>query len=214
MGFNCGFNKIKKVDKDFEKCLYMMSYEYFKTNNFINNNNCNFNEYMTKMYSPLYKNFECKYSDEDLENTKYKNIKFEEIDYWYSTGRYIDDICKLVLTEIQPFEKYRVIEEDLDKMMDIVNEELDKNKLIPVTITHAFRYTEEGDKLMTLCDGILTQDEDQHEALIDLEFENIWIGSREFNIDKYYVLENFKNTLYNMRKVNLNKYYIYYYRSY
>lgn len=212
MGFNCGFSKIKKVDKDFEKCLYMLTYNYFKTSSYIKDDS--FNNYMNTIYSPIYKDFVCKYYDEELENTNYRNIKPEEIDYWCSIGQYIDDICKSVLTEVKPFEKYRVTSEDIDKMMDITRKELNDNQLIPVTITHSFKFTDEGDKLMTLCDGILTQDEDQHEALIDLEFENIWIGSRNFNLDKYYVLESFKDTLYDMKKINLNKYYIYYYRSY
>ena len=211
MGFNCGFDKVKKIDNDPEKCLYMLEYSHFKENTFYTDRFNTFKDYMDSMYKSLYKDFKCKYPD-IVYNTD--NNDFENIITWNSDGRYIDNLLKPYISEIKPFECYLITNDIIDKLLNLVEKYLSKDKLIPVTVTHSFRYVENGDKLMTLCDGILTQDEDGHEALIDLEFENIWIASRNINLDEYNIFESFKEVLLQIKSIDLDEYYIYYHRSY
>lgn len=210
MGFECGFDKIKKIDNDPEKCLYKIWYKHYMKNPWATEHFNSFKEYMEYEYKPFYKDFECKYPD-----IKYDGEEdFENIEFWCSIGRYLDDFILENAIRIQPFEQYIIDSTFIDKTLETVQKALNADKLIPVTITHSFRYNEDGDKVMTLCDGILTQDENENEALIDLEYENIWIGSRHFDIDRYYALESLRDTLIEMKKIDFNEYYIFYYRSY
>lgn len=210
MGFECGFNKVKKLDSNPEKCLYMLHYKDYIKNSWAVEHFSTFKEYNEYSYKSLYKDFECKYPD-----VKYTGEdELENIEFWCSIGRYIDNLIHNDLIEFKPFEQYLVDSTFIDNALTKVQNILSKDKLIPVTITHSFKYNDDGDKVMTLCDGILTEDEDGHEALIDLEFENIWIGSRNFDVDKYDALESFRDTLIKMKSIDLNENYIFYYRSY
>ena len=210
MGFECGFHKVKKIDSDPEKCLYMLSYKDYIENPWAVEHFSTFKENMEYSYKSLYKDFECKYPD-----VKYTGKdELELIEFWCSIGRYIDDLILNDLIQLKPFEQYLIDSSFIDNTLAKVQDILSKDKLVPAIATHSFKYTEDGNKLMTLCDGLLVEDEDGNESLLDFEYDNIWIGSRNFDVDRYDALESFRDTLIKMKSIDLNENYIFYYRSY
>lgn len=210
MGFECGFDKVKKLDSNPEKCLYMLHYKDYINNSWATNNFSTFKEYEEYSYKSLYKDFKCKYPDV----TYTGEDELENIEFWCSIGRYIDDLIHNDLIEFKPFEQYLIDSSFIDNALIKVQDILSKDKLVPAIATHSFKYTEDGDKLMTLCDGLLVEDEDGNESLLDFEYDNIWIGSRNFDSDRYDALKSFRDTLIKMKNIDLNENYIFYYRSY
>jgi len=210
LGFECGFDKVKKLDSNPEKCLYMLHYKDYINNSWATNNFSTFKEYEEYSYKSLYKDFKCKYPDV----TYTGEDELENIEFWCSIGRYIDDLIHNDLIEFKPFEQYLIDSSFIDNALIKVQDILSKDKLVPAIATHSFKYTEDGDKLMTLCDGLLVEDEDGNESLLDFEYDNIWIGSRNFDSDRYDALKSFRDTLIKMKNIDLNENYIFYYRSY
>lgn len=218
MGFECGFEVIPRLkDITAEQYFYAKAQKYYELtivphcDGFYKS----FEDWFVQSYSWFGSEVECKYPDQMDYVMEYADLKPETIDFWCSIGRRLDDdYVHGYLKQIKPFEYYPVTKEWVEQTLERINESLEQEQLIPATIIYAMHYNDDNEKVLTNCDGVLVEDEDGHQQLIELEYDNIWVAPRCFDTDYHYAKESFKKTLEKLLTYDFEKNIIFYFRSY
>ena len=238
MGFECGFDKVLKYkDTTLEEYRNITSYLYWKKHQFKDNDG----NAIFPTYEDFWKSHRINESREypgepDPDKVEfYDTHRFEKeydwqtegytsssIQYWCSIGRYLDD--NFIYDELRKKELYEHAEDygpiDMDfvnKGLKWVDEELDKNKLIPVTIDRGFVYLDDGENIQTVnVDGIEIIDDSGNTRRIDSEYQYVYVSKNVYaDPENLSVLESFKECLLKIKELLIeDKYMIYYYRSY
>lgn len=216
MGFECGFETVPKVkDISAERYLYIEANKHYIEGAWLQEHYTDFEEYFKENYRLFDRSIECKYPDNGFLLNSYKDIKPKSIEWWCSIGRRLDDdYVQGQLEQIKPFEHYEVTKEWVEQSLEAVKKSLAEEELIPCTAIYSFTYNDDGDKVLKLCDGLLTEDENGNQALIDFEYDNIWIAPRYFDSDYHYAKIRFRNILEELKNIDFETNFVFYYRSY
>ena len=235
MGFECGFNKFPVYkDTTVDEFLWIKNYLYWK------NNPWNFEERNGKAPYPTYKDYWMSEGFRRREEENYPGepdpdkVAFyqdfidkedDTIDYWCSIGRHIDDFVRSELTPIDD-DPYYYKGIDLDFVKEAqkwVEEELEENKLIPVTINRGYvitnkedrKYIDEDDQYATIAiDGVEIEDDDGNIRRLDAEGQ-IYVAKGYFDDELNGALNGFKDTLYKIKDLlREGEYQVYYYGGY
>lgn len=239
MGFECGFEKILKYkDTTLEEYLNISRYLYWKKykDQFLDETG---NPYTYKEYweSRVLADEEREFPGEpDPDKVEfYDTHRFEieydwqtegytskTIDYWCSIGRYLDE--EFIYDEVRHLEPYKYCEDYgpldmnfVNKGLDWVKEELEKNQMIPVNIVKGYQYVDEDYNTQTVTiDGIEVEDEDGNIRKLDCEYDNVFVSkNRYFDPERFNALERFRDCLFEIKKIlEEDKYIVYYFRSY
>ena len=218
MGFECGFEVISRFkDITDEQYFYVKAQKYYEkyivphADGFYKS----FEDWFEQSYSMWGSKVTCKYPDQKARVSDYDFLDPETIDFWCSIGRRLDDdYVQGQLERIKPFEYYSVTREWVEKTLKAVTESLKNEHLIPATIVYAMRHGDDGELVLSPCDGILVEDEDGHQQLLELEYDNIWVAPKYFDTDYHYAKESFKATLEKLLEFDFDKNIIFYFRSY
>lgn len=222
MGFECGFETVPRLENiTDEQYFYVQTQKYYEkyivphSDGFYKSFEDWFKQSYSSWNSWYYEEIECKYPDQKDKVLSYEFIEPDIIDFWCSVGRRLDDeYVQGQLECIKPFEYYSVTREWVKKTLKEVNESLENEQLIPATIIYSMHCNKNGEKVLTNCDGILVEDEDGHQQLIELEFDNIWISPKEFDRDYHYAKERFKTALEKLLEYDFENSIVFYFRSY
>ena len=140
------------------------------------------------------------------------------IDSWCSSGHYIDEFIVPNLKKVDEYTFVGIDNEFINKGYKWVDAELEECKLIPVIVTKSFRDNPDGTTTLIPCDGILAEDEDGNQRLINTSAEEwgeyIYIPSKYYDESKHVVLTSFRDALSKLALFNPNDYIIWYSRSY
>ena len=216
MGFECGFKVVPRINNiDIEKYLYTRAHLDFDDNYWMKNNYNSFKEYFESSYSLWGDKIECKYPDIDFRMDDYREIKEDTIEWWCSIGRQLDiDYMQGQLDQIKPFEEYEVYEHWVDETLEKVRKSLKEEYFKPVSAVYYVHHNEDNEKVLKRCEGLLVEDEDGNQKLLDFYYDNIWMPCKYFDIDYHYAKERFVEVLEELQKINFNDNIVIYYRSY
>lgn len=230
MGFECGFDKIKKY-KDFslEKILEIKHYVDWKSNGW----NFKIREDGKAPYDnyKYYWNIFYRLNDNETypgePNEKDVNDYFsfiggkkieENIDFWCSNGReYLD-------TSLCFFDSIKSIKEDILYIVDKsfieearkwLKEQFNDCDLSEAKLVRGFKYIDDKNIEFIDIDGIQIAEEiDEYSRIIMDKNSTLLVPSVRFNQDQYDTLKGFETFLNELDKIDFNEYYIVYYRSY
>lgn len=215
MGFECGFKVVPRINNiDIEKYLYTRAHLDFDNNYWMKNIYDSFKEYFESAYSLWGNTIECKYPEIDFRMDDYREIEEETIGWWCSIGRTLDEDFIQGLDQIKPFEEYEVYEHWVDETLEKVRASLREETFIPVKGIYSIYNNENGDKVLRECDGLVVEDDDGNQKILDFEYDAVWIPSKFFDIDYHYAKERFVEALEKLQKINFNDNIVIYYRSY
>lgn len=240
MGFECGFSTVKKYkDTTLEEFNNISSYLYWKKEIkdlvISNDDKGKWSTYEDFWKYSCFDEEKLEYPGEpDQEKVEYYdthrqgeyNSIAEDIHYWCSSGRYIDDFC-LNSIKHNVMDDYRlpVTKEWIQEALEWVDSKLDENELMPVKICRSFKevykdsYDEDPDIVLTSCDGVEVETEDGEIRRLFTNnedyYDTIFISKNKyFDPDAYSVYKQFKDTLNTISHINLYENIVYYWRSY
>lgn len=234
MSWDAGFSKIRKYEGiDLEQFLLIKQYLEWK------NNAWNFespDRYPTfEKYWGNYLGKPCPGKpNEDLvklieENEKheadYGGIAYDtDINWWgtWDSQRILDGFITDHLTRFDNDGNYYVgIDRTfIEEGMKWVDEQLEDCKLIPVAVIHAYKENKNGDIKLVPCDGLEIKNLETDEIrrirtnFDEDEIETIYVPSKNFDDDRRYYLESFKETLFKLSQLDLDNELVWYWRSY
>ena len=216
MGFECGFERVKKYNTDFSVSDFFLVDTYLTWRD----NPWNFKNMFTKTgeqemedtapYPTFekYWNSHCewvgKYPGEPsldeiefysaIKNKNQKKEPYastsETIDFWCSNGRYIDDEIVSNLEKINEYTYGPVNDDFIEKMFKWVEGELKECKLVQSLVLECFQKNEDGTKLLIPCDGIVaTNPETGDKRFIDTSEEEF--GEYIYIPSKYFDEDKF-----------------------
>lgn len=227
MGFENGFVRVEKKNnlitpEEYLHIKHFLLYKNLLRHDAYKSAYNSYKEWYTDTYSKGFSSnsfieLNDKYTDDYLEEISkdYIDYKSETVDWWCSIGSFLDSHFLNGLERVKPFEYYKVTLEDIDAVLNSVNEYLCDNRLIPAYIKESFKYLENGDKVFTKSDGILVEDEDGRESILYSGFHEIYIGSSNFDSDKYSAAEQLKECLIDLKiNTDFDNSFILYYKSY
>lgn len=208
MGFEAGFNIVKKTDATFEQFL-----EAYRRN-----------EYENLMYQ-FYKTYDeyRKYDDgepvevDDAIIKFYKENKAKLLDFWCSIGRKWDDnVCDILEKVSENY--YLVNAENYPKLVEYAKGLFEKYMFIPVVPTHGITYTNDDEMILKQIDGIqvTTGDGDIKQVFNVESYEetNLLTFKGEVEYWDYYAVKSFWDVINSLKFVDFDKYFVYYWRSY
>lgn len=217
MGFESGFEKIKKADNcTFKEVLKALSFIEYENNDWAKKNYLTFEEFLIgSNEDKFFENVELR---EDLINF-YKNLETDNIDFWCSSGRIFDsDILEFMNNTYSDMEYY-LIDKDilykLNKYIEIRNKDFKFKQIFP---TMAIKEIEDDSFILKPIEGIQYEDENGNigQYLGD-GFDNIPLFSFESNavdLEDYYTINSLHDTIIKLNNIDLDKYFVWYYRSY
>lgn len=212
MGFECGFDRVKKFkDTDVKNVLAVSNYVQWRDNEWNRENYKTFFEYCSAMdydYDAIPEQSVIEYYDKNRIG-QWNSIP-ETIEYWCSSGRLIDSFMQKYLGK----EDYIRINNDiLNELSEWLDEKLNVHKLVPVQIIRA--YKDEDNKVKTLfdCEGVEVVDEEGNRKFVNGSSDIIFVGSDGFDSEERYTLEKLQDTIKRMKKL-LRGNIIWYWRSY
>ena len=227
MGFECSFNRVKKFKNttvaDFKIINAYLNWK---------NNPWNFEEghYPTfeKYWNGLVKGWDddTEYPGEpDMEAVAFYDeqphdeYSYEQtIDFWCSSGRYIDEFVTQVLQRVDEYTFIGIDDTFFQKAYKWIEDQLADCNIKPAFITHAFKENEDGTTTLIPCDGIFVEDEEGNQRMINTSDEEwsecIYIPSRYFDEDRWSTLNQFKETIDKLTIMDRDNYLIWYSRGY
>lgn len=226
MGFECGFNKIRKF-KDFslEKIINIKNYLHFK-----NLVDClgDGEQHSYKEYWHMYcHDYDCTFpgipSEEDV-NDYLALINNEDIEqniyYWGSRGREYLDYNILCCDSVQRTnidEVFNVDASFVTEAREWLNDNFNDCNLTPAVIKRGFKNVSNNSTVISWLDvdGIQVEDanDEYSKAMINKD-TIIYIPTINFDLDQYETLKSFELVLNALEKINFDDYYITYYKSY
>lgn len=214
MGFEIGFNKIKKYDScSFNEMLESIERNSFKNNEWLKEHYSSYEEY--------YKNTDL--SKKPLCNPSNEIIKFYDgkepdiLDYWCSIGRKFDsDICSY-LTKIDEYHYLIENKKQIESLLKNFKSWLESIEPEPAYITHSIKCLEDGSFILNKIDGIQIELENgQIRQLFfnDDEDDTIYVNSKYVEPEEIYAIKTLIKCLEEINEINLDEYFIYYWRSF
>ena len=142
----------------------------------------------------------------------------------WDSQRILDDFICSHLEEVEGMDGTiygPVTKEFISAALNWINEELEDNKLVESVVNYCFQTKEDGTISLIPCDGIVaTNVETGEERRIFTAFDeeegvgNVYVPSIEYDDDKNWYLNSFKEALLKMNAMDPDKNLIWYWRSY
>lgn len=212
MGFECGFDTVKRF-YDLSPREYLITKDYleYKNNSWAQEHYFTFEDYYVSINNGK-KPYDI--PNENVVNF-YQENKEENIDFWCSIGRHLDDFIRPNLEEIDiGTERYLVTEEFLEKAEDWVNDELNSNELIEAIPVKGIKMLKD-EEILSPIDGVVLEDEEGNIHNIYSEYDSVFISrNKYFDYSYYKALQSFKDCINKMKTIDLDENWIFYYRSY
>ena len=215
MGLDFGFNKARKYKNATVDDVYSVNryYDWKKWNS---------ENYTLEQYLDSF-NDGRKLPDEDVIEFYMKEIEENGESYinignicgWDNT--YITEYTTDVLDKIGD-DLYGVkTQEEVKKLLEITNKELEKHELIPVYVKGGVCKKKNGENAVVELAKLIVSPEDDEdmEQLFDLnDYTTIYLPKKGFDEYKRGALESFRDALLEIRKIDLDKNLVWFYVSY
>ena len=213
MGFECGFFKVKRVDKSISplEYLYIDSIKRYNENSFIKEHYATFKDYFESNFSYV-SPIKCVYPD--LDTSDWVDVEEEHIAHWCSIGNYLDkEFIIKYIEEFKPFETYLVTKSFIENAIEEIDNTLERYEFIPVRVVGATSIKGD-DKIIFDVEDLIVEDEDgDKQILIDAD-NTIYVSNDYIDIDRLNATKDLKKTLIELSEIDFDEYFVFYYRSY
>lgn len=119
------------------------------------------------------------------------------------------------LTEVREGKFTGITPKVLSELYAFVDEELDRNRLIPVSVLKGIRDTDNGEEAMFPLTGLVVEDENENNFIHRInEYSTIYIPSKGYDDWKHAALLSFRESLDLVSALDPEDYIVWYYVSY
>lgn len=213
MGFECGFDVVKKKDSNTTMQDFINAYSKanFEENKFLHEQFKSYEDYAkNNAFFKLDTNV-----SRDLVDF-YKDNKPKMLDYWCSLGRDFDQDVYELLDQIR-VDYYEITKDNLDDLIQYTIKRLDSMDYIPAIVTHGIQGKADDKMTLLPVDGIqvMLDDGTIRQLFFDeLYCDSILVSRNLAETEEVEAARRLSECVESLKKYDMDKYLLYYWRSF